>query len=235
MIQCSGAGDHIIHIITCLAVEHAGPEGERPICGWKRSRWPNSRLGDGPASGTSRSFPNLSAAPRFPFISVDDHIVEPPDCSKGESPRSSRTGPWVSQGRSAIRRGSSMGTPPERWIQRRCRASSREYSMEPARFDEMRRGAWDIDARIADMDLNGVYASVNFPSSLAGFGGQRLTSYTDDRELALAMVRAWNDWHLESWAGPHPDRMIPLQIPWRWIPRLVLRRSGGTPSVGSRR
>ena len=38
----------------------------------------------------------------------------------------------------------------------------------------MRRGAWDIDARVADMDLNGVYASLNFPSFLPGFAGQRL-------------------------------------------------------------
>lgn len=40
-----------------------------------------------------------------------------------------------------------------------------EYGFEPARFDEMRRGAWDIHARIKDMDLNGVYASLNFPPS----------------------------------------------------------------------
>ena len=41
-----------------------------------------------------------------------------------------------------------------------------EWRMEPARFDEMRPGAWDIDERIHDMDLNGIYASVNFPSFL---------------------------------------------------------------------
>ena len=51
---------------------------------------------------------------------------------------------------------------------------STEYGFEPARFDEMRRGAWDIHARVADMDLNGVYASLNFPSFLPGFAGQRL-------------------------------------------------------------
>ena len=43
----------------------------------------------------------------------------------------------------------------------------------------MRRGAWDIDARVADMDLNGVYASLNFPSFLPGFAGQRLQQVTD--------------------------------------------------------
>ena len=50
----------------------------------------------------------------------------------------------------------------------------------------MRRGAWDIHARIADMDLNGVYASLCFPSFLPGFAGQRLQLVTNDPELALA-------------------------------------------------
>ncbi|GAB7145727.1 hypothetical protein AWC22_20880 [Mycobacterium riyadhense] len=43
-----------------------------------------------------------------------------------------------------------------------------EYGFEPVRFDEMRRGAWDIDERVKDMDLDGVYASLNFPSFLPG-------------------------------------------------------------------
>jgi hypothetical protein len=66
-----------------------------------------------------------------------------------------------------------------------------ELSFEPTRFDEMRRGAWYIDARIHDMDLNGVYASLNFPSFLPGFAGQRLQQVTSDRELAMASVRAF--------------------------------------------
>ncbi len=43
--------------------------------------------------------------------------------------------------------------------------------MEPARFDEMRRGCYDIEARVADMDLDGVYATLCFPSLIAGFAG----------------------------------------------------------------
>ena len=65
-----------------------------------------------------------------------------------------------------------------------------ERSFEPSRFDEMRRGAWDIDARVHDMDLNGVYASLNFPSSLPGFAGQRYQLGVSDPDLALAVVRA---------------------------------------------
>ncbi len=95
-----------------------------------------------------------------------------------------------------------------------------EYGFEPTRFDQMRRGAWDIDARIADMDINGIYASLNFPSFLPGFAGQRLQTTTADVGLAEATVRAWNNWHLESWAGTHPGRIIPCQIPWMLDPEL---------------
>jgi predicted TIM-barrel fold metal-dependent hydrolase len=95
-----------------------------------------------------------------------------------------------------------------------------EYGFEPVRFDEMRRGAWDIHARVKDMDLNGIYASLNFPSFLPGFAGQRLQQVTKDRDLALASVRAWNDWHLEVWAGSYPERIIPCQLPWLLDPDL---------------
>jgi len=71
------------------------------------------------------------------------------------------------------------------------------------------------------MDLNGVWASVNFPSFLPGFCGQRLQQTTSDTELALATVRAWNDWHIEAWAGAHPERIIPCQIPWLLDPELA--------------
>ena len=85
----------------------------------------------------------------------------------------------------------------------------------------MRRGAWDIAARITDMDLNGVYASLCFPSFLPGFAGQRLQQLTDDPDLALASVRAWNDWMLEEWWGYAPGRMIPLQLPYLLDPEVA--------------
>ena len=75
------------------------------------------------------------------------------------------------------------------------------------------RAAYDIDARVADMDINGVWASLCFPSLVAGFCGS-VFMRSDDPELGLACLRAWNDWHLEVWAGTYPERIIPLQLPW---------------------
>jgi predicted TIM-barrel fold metal-dependent hydrolase len=160
---------------------------------------------------------------RYTVISVDDHIVEPPHAFDGRLPkhlvdraprvveRDDGTQAWVFEGQELPNVGFNavVGRPVT------------EYSFEPARFDEMRRGAWDIAARIADMDLNGVYASVCFPSFLPGFAGQRLQQLTDDPELALACVGAWNDWVIEEWCGYAPDRMIPLQLPYLLDPHVA--------------
>jgi predicted TIM-barrel fold metal-dependent hydrolase len=176
----------------------------------------------GKVGGQASFLPEPERRPRrYTVISVDDHIVEPPDTFAGRLPAHlAERGPrvverpdgsevWVFDGEEIPNVGFNAvaGRPVS------------EYSFEPTRFDEMRRGAWDIHARIADMDLNGVYASVNFPSFLPGFAGQRL-QLNRDPELALATVRAWNDWHIEAWAGPYPDRIIPCQVPWMLDPEL---------------
>ncbi len=170
-------------------------------------------------TGADRTVTFLPEPPRAPrkytVISADDHIVEPPDTFTGRVPaRFTDRAPrivetpdgrqvWLYDGQELPNVGFNavVGRPVE------------EYGFEPVRFDEMRRGAWDIDARVSDMDTNGIYASLNFPSFLPGFAGQRL-QLGRDPELGLASVRAWNDWHIDGWAGPYPDRIIPCQIPW---------------------
>ncbi len=151
----------------------------------------------------------------YTIVSVDDHLMEPRDAFVGRVPakfadRAPRvvvdgTGHewWQFDGKVIAYVGldATAGRP---LIE----------SGDPKSFDEMRRGTWDIHARIADMDLDGVYASLNFPSMLTGFGGGRIQTSTGDLELSLATIRAWNDWHLADWAGPYPDRIIPCQIPW---------------------
>ena len=159
---------------------------------------------------------------RYLVISADDHVVEPPHTFEGRLPAAlAERGPrvvekddgtqvWIFDGQEIPNVGFNavVGRPVS------------EYSFEPARFDEMRPGAWDIHERIRDMDINGVYASVNFPSFLPGFCGQRLQLTTRDPDLALALVRAWNDWHLEEWAGSYPERIIPCQIPYLLDPEV---------------
>jgi predicted TIM-barrel fold metal-dependent hydrolase len=178
------------------------------------------------ATGPRRStglLPDPEPQPRhFTIVSCDDHLVEPRDCFEGRLPRrladraprvvteADGTELWDFDGRRHPQIGLNavVGRPKPEW------------TMEPARFDEMRPGCWDIEARIRDMDLDGVQASVCFPSLIAGFAGARFSEVSDP-ELGLACVKAWNDWHIEEWAGPHPDRIIPLQIPWLQDPELA--------------
>ena len=168
--------------------------------------------------------PDPERRPRhFTFISVDDHLVEPPDMFEGRVPaRFAELAPRVEIDDTGMEYWSYDG---ERQYKVGLNAvvgrPRSELSFEPTRFDEMRRGAWDIHARVHDMDLNGVYASLNFPSSLAGFAGQRFQLGVSDPELALAVVRAANDWHLEAWAGPYPERIIPVQLPWLLDPEVA--------------
>jgi predicted TIM-barrel fold metal-dependent hydrolase len=170
-----------------------------------------------PAIGQATFLPDPERRPRkLPIISVDDHLIEPPDMFEGRlrgrfadrAPRvvelEDGTQVWEYDGKIMPNIGLNAvaGRPLE------------ECTFDPARFDELRPGTWDVHARIKDMDLDGVYASLNFPSALPGFAGQRLQLGLTDADLALPVVQAWNDWHADSWAGQYPDRIIPCQIPY---------------------
>jgi predicted TIM-barrel fold metal-dependent hydrolase len=82
----------------------------------------------------------------------------------------------------------------------------------------MRPGCYDSAARVRDMDANGILASMCFPS-FAGMGGSFFAS-CPDRDLAAACLQAYNDWHIDEWAGSHPGRFIPLPLCALWSPEL---------------
>jgi len=150
---------------------------------------------------------------RYTVISVDDHLVEPPHMFEGRLPSRLQEGAprivetpdgqqvWEFEGQRFTQSGTNA-------LAGRTRAT---INIAPVRFDQMRRGCWDIDARIKDMDINGIWASLNFPSMVTGFCG-RVYSQAKDPELGLAVTRAWNDWLFEEWYSPYPDRIIPLGI-----------------------
>lgn len=151
---------------------------------------------------------------RYLMVSCDDHVVEPPHTFIERMPAKLRDRAprvvevegreeWLFDGEMMPNVGFNAvaGRPVD------------EYSFDPTRFDQMRKGSWDIAARIDDMNLDGVYASMCFPSFIPGFAGQRLYTVAKDTELAMACTRAWNDWMLEEWCGFEPGRMIPMQLP----------------------
>ena len=150
------------------------------------------------------------------LVSVDDHVVEPPDVFEKHLPakyqefapklkeRDDGTLAWyyyeheiTNVGLNAV-----AGRPRE------------EYGIEPTRLDEMRKGCWDVDERIKDMNAGGLLGSLCFPS-MPGFSGRIFASAKDD-DIAGAMVKAYNDWHVYEWCGKHPGRFIPLGVPMIW-------------------
>jgi predicted TIM-barrel fold metal-dependent hydrolase len=159
---------------------------------------------------------------RFTIISVDDHIVEPPDMFVGRIPtKFGEAAPHVVDGDDGNQYWSFEGELlPNVGFNAVAGRPPQEWSMEPSRFEHMRKGAWDIDERIRDMDLDGVYAQLNFPSFISGFAGTRF-SQARDRELGLAAMRAWNDFVNEEWAGRYPERIIPCQITWLADPEIA--------------
>jgi len=150
---------------------------------------------------------------RYTVISVDDHLVEPPDMFEGRLPtRLQSAAPKIietKQGHQVWR--FDGGTYSQVGMNAVAGRRPETVKVEPFRFDQMRRGCWDIDARIRDMDINGVWASLNFPSMITGFCG-RVFSQCSDPDLGLAVTRAWNDWMFEEWYSPHPERIIPMGI-----------------------
>jgi predicted TIM-barrel fold metal-dependent hydrolase len=155
------------------------------------------------------------------LVSVDDHLVEPPHMFEGRLPaRYADAAPKV------VRRddGSDVWTfngtvIPNVGLNAVAGRPKEEYGIEPTAFDEMRPGCFDIHERIKDMNAGGVLASMNFPS-FPGFSG-RLFAAADDKDLALAVVQAYNDWHIEEWCGTYPGRMIPMALPVLWDPELA--------------
>lgn len=150
---------------------------------------------------------------KYTIFSVDDHLLEPPHAFEGrfELKYKDRV-PRVVETEEGHQVWMIENTP---YFQVGFMAvagrAKEDQRVEPARFEEVRRGCWDIHHRIKDMDIGGIWASVNFPSGVTGFGGT-LFSELPDRDFGLACVRAWNDWLFEEWHGSYPDRIVPLGI-----------------------
>ena len=82
----------------------------------------------------------------------------------------------------------------------------------------MRPGVYDVHERVRDMNRNGILASMCFPT-FTGFSARHLNMHRE--EATLVMVSAYNDWHIDEWAGSYPDRFIPIAILPTWNPEAM--------------
>jgi predicted TIM-barrel fold metal-dependent hydrolase len=94
-----------------------------------------------------------------------------------------------------------------------------EVTVSPITMDDMRPGCWQQGARLEDMDVNHVEASLAFPS-FPRFCGQTFLERRD-KELADLCVKAYNDWMFDEWCAGTGGRLIPLPIVQLWDAKLA--------------
>ena len=142
------------------------------------------------------------------MISVDDHVLEPPDVWQTGCRPGTGSGPEAGHdgdGRVLGVRGQQV---PTSGLSAVAGKREDEFSPEPITYADMRPGCYDPVARLADMDRPASWprcASRRSPGS-AG----RSSTRRKDKELALLCVRAYNDWMIDEWCGIAPGRYIPL-------------------------
>ena len=157
------------------------------------------------------------------LVSVDDHVVEPPTMFDQHLPEK-----WKARAPRVVRKPNGMDVwlfegdqLPNIGLNAVVGRRPEEYGVEPTSYDQMRPGCFDIHERIRDMNVNGVLASMCFPSFPA-FCGQ-LWARQPDKEVARVMSQAYNDWHVDEWCGTYPGRFIPLGVPQIWDTQLMVK------------
>jgi predicted TIM-barrel fold metal-dependent hydrolase len=135
----------------------------------------------------------------YPILDADAHVNEPPDLwqsrvparLRARAPKVLRTDDgdvWSFDDGKRLRPLGLTATAGLSYLQ---------FRAEGLTYDSIRPGSFDPAARLADLDADGIWAQILYPSvTLAG-----ARTYTDDRELQLACVRAYNEWLAEFCAS----------------------------------
>jgi len=178
------------------------------------------------------------------IISVDDHVVEPPDLWTAritgkyadQAPRVERDKAKFNfeGGVFSYEKGVDDGEWCDWWVyadqiypfpKLSAAVGFDELDVTPVTFDEIRPGCWKQPERLADMTANHVEASICFPNTLPRFCGQtffELMQKQGNDELALLCVQAYNDWMIDEWcAGDGRGRLIPLTMVPLWDAKLA--------------
>ena len=177
------------------------------------------------------------------IISVDDHVVEPPTVWSDRLPsKYADVGPRIVRApvkelsfiggkfTAAPGKPGDPGEPVDWWFYEDLRRpltrldtavgyERDEVTLKGITYDDMRPGSFSVPERLADMDINGIEASLCFPT-FPRFCGQTFMEAAD-KELALLCVRAYNDWMVEDWCGSSGGRLLPLTIVPLWDPQLA--------------
>src|SRR3954470_24166051 len=199
----------------------------------------STSLGSDGSSDSGRGGTMKQDLPKI--ISVDDHVVEPahlwqtwlPERFRAAGPHVERRGIGTMRhigGGKYEQTFDDDGPKADCWVyedlvyinKRHVAAvgfDRDDMTMSPITYDEMRPGCYDPKARVEDMEINHVEASLSFPT-FPRFCGQTFLE-AKDRELAEACVYAYNDWMVEEWCGDSGGRLVPLIIVPLWDAELA--------------
>jgi len=139
-----------------------------------------------------------------PIISADSHITEPPDTYtaridarfKDRAPRlvhdAKRGDLFVVDG---------IDKPIPMGLVAAAGKPAEELRMFGARFEDLHRGGWDPEARLADQTRDGVSAEVIYPTV-----GMMICNHPDF-DYKQACFDAYNLW-IAEYCSAHPDRLL---------------------------
>ena len=139
-----------------------------------------------------------------PIISADSHITEPPDTYtaridarfKDRAPRlvhdAKRGDLFVIDG---------IDKPIPMGLVAAAGKPAEELTMFGARFEDLHRGGWDPEARLADQARDGVSAEVIYPTV-----GMMICNHPDF-DYKQACFDAYNLW-IAEYCSAHPDRLL---------------------------
>ena len=158
------------------------------------------------------------------LISVDDHIIEPPELwqvrvphkYRDRAPRVERIegyDTWLYEDLRTHVPGNMVCADKE----------PGDFSPLPVNYEDMRPGYYDSASRVADMNVDGVLAAACFPT-FPRFCGQVFTE-AKDKDLALVCLQVYNDWIIDEWAGAAPGRFIPLIVLLMFVAAVTWRLS----------
>jgi predicted TIM-barrel fold metal-dependent hydrolase len=145
---------------------------------------------------------------QYKVISADCHITEPPGTFVDRVPAEFRDrAPRILEGADGGDGWSFDGGKPHGTFGAGGQMgglSSPKAKWHGMKWEDILPGNYDGAAHLKDMDLDGIDAVVVYPLASAA------TYAMEDRDLALACVRAYNDWMVEDFCSVDPSRLLPM-------------------------
>ena len=169
----------------------------------------------------------------YKVVSVDDHLVEPADVFTKRVPANIRdrvphirdidgTPKWYVEDRMIAGVSSAAGV---HWRDLTRPGVSDSY-------ENMRRGGWDPNGRLEELDIDGVDASILFPN-FARFHGDPLES-VPDLDIRLECIKAYNDWVVDEFCSVNPQRLISQTLVPPWDIEIAVAEAIRTVKKGSK-